>query len=125
MMPSANRQWRSRVVGAGRQRYRLTLARAKPVQPAICEIRKIEDAKRDCPHPATIFVHAGAHVEQLRHEVSRTCACPTRAHYDVATLLLWSCIQPVSNLPIEAHFPDKLIDCVTMRSDVIGDFQDP
>ena len=47
---------------------------------------------------------AGAHVERLWHDVSRIRACPTRAHYDVATLLLWSCLQPVSNLPIETHF---------------------
>ena len=87
-----------------RQRCRFTLARAKPVQPAIHEIRKIEDAKRDCPRATTIFVHAGAHVERLWHEVSRTCTGPTRAHYDVATLLLWSCLQPVYGLPIEAHF---------------------
>jgi hypothetical protein len=32
-----------------RQRCRLTLARGKPVQAAIREIREIEDAKRDCP----------------------------------------------------------------------------
>ena len=44
------REWR------WRQRRRLTLASAKPIQPAIREIRKIEDAKRDCPRPATIFV---------------------------------------------------------------------
>ena len=75
-----------------RQRCRLTLARAKPVQPAIHEIRKIEDAKRDCPRAPTIFVHAGAHVERFWHEVSRTCTGPTRAHYDVATLLLRSCL---------------------------------
>ena len=43
------REWR------WRQRCRLTLPRAKPVQPAIREIRKIEDAKRDCPRAATIF----------------------------------------------------------------------
>ena len=40
-----------------RQRCRLTLARAKPIKPAIREIRKIEDAKRDCPRATTIFVH--------------------------------------------------------------------
>ena len=79
------REWR------WRKRRRLTLTRAQPVQPAIHEIRKIEDAKRDCPRPATIFVHAGAHVGRLWHDVSRTCAGPTRAHYDVATLLLRPC----------------------------------
>ena len=92
------REWR------WRQRCRLTLARAKPVQPAIREIRKIEDAKRDCPCAATIFVHAGAHVERLWHDVSRKCAGPTPAHYDVATLLLRSRLQPVNSLSIEAHF---------------------
>ena len=54
----------------------LTLARAKPVQPAIREIRKIEDAKRDCPRAATIFVHAGAHVERLWHDVSVEAPAP-------------------------------------------------
>src|SRR5262249_20715266 len=92
------REWR------WRQRCRLTLARAKPIQPAIREIRKIEDAKRDCPRATTIFVHAGAHVEWLWHEVRRTCAGPTRSHYDVATLLLRSCLQPVNSLLIKAHF---------------------
>ena len=84
-----------------RQRCRLTLARAKPVQPAIREIRKIEDAKRDCPRAPTIFVHAGAHVERLWHDVCGRSASPTRAHYDVATLLLRSSLQPVNSLPIE------------------------
>jgi hypothetical protein len=73
-----------------RQRRRLTLARAKPVQSAIREIREIEDAKRDRPRAPTIFVHAGAHVERLWHDVIRGSASPTRAHYDVATLLLRS-----------------------------------
>ena len=92
------REWR------WRQRCRLTLAGANPVQPAIREIRKIEDTKRDCPRAPTIFVHAGAHVERLWHDVSRRCAGPTRAHYDVATVFLRSCLQPVNSLPIEAHF---------------------
>src|SRR5262249_9504782 len=87
-----------------RQRCRLTLARAKPVQPAIREIRKIEDTKRDCPHPATIFVHAGAHVERLWQDVSGTCAGTTRAHSAFAPRPLQPSLQPVNSLPIEAYF---------------------
>ena len=55
------------------------------------------------PHTSGTSLSAQARYAAGTREI-RIRACPTRAHYDVATLLLWSCLQPVSNLPIETHF---------------------
>src|SRR5262245_41595864 len=91
-----------------RERRRLALAGAEPIEAAIRKIREIEDAIRDGPGAAAVFVHARSHIERWRHDVGRT-GC-IGAHHDVAALLLRARFQPVQDLAVEAHLrqPDRL-----------------
>ena len=67
--PSANRQSRPVLGGAGVSGSRLAPRRAPPIKAAVGEIGEIERAIRHGPRPAAVFVHAGAHIESVRGDV--------------------------------------------------------
>ena len=93
-------------IGRGRRRRQgsgLALAGAKPVKPAVRDIREVENVLRNRPGAAAIFVHARANVERFGRDVGRIRAGFARAHDDIAALLLRPCLQPVNDVSVETH----------------------
>ena len=117
--PVPSRRWRR-----WSERLRLGSAGCKPVESTVGEIREIDRSFPHQPRPAPVLVHARAHIEGRRSEVGRLRKL-SAAHHDAAPLLLRPAFQPMDVVSVQPRTSDSPMDCATMRSEVIGDLQEP
>jgi hypothetical protein len=95
----------------GRQRFgrRAVLerraVRALAIEPTVREVGEGDDAIRNRPGAAAVFVHACAHVERLWREI-RAGAVGAFAHDHEAALLLRAALEPVQVAAIEPRFAE-------------------
>ena len=122
MIPSANRQLLSGVRAYGQW----PAAQIQPVpQPAGPRSGKEKHSGRNSPCPAAILMHASPYIERIGIQIFAGSATRDAPHDHIIAPLHGDAIQAGKSLRRRSRTSERPIDCSTMRSDVMGDFQEP